>query len=232
MAEQYFGHSALPDWGPYGICRQDRELIGPIRGRTFLEIGAGSGHSLRYILQRGAKRAYGLDFSSTQIVLASTLNRRGLDRNRLQLFHQPMEQRLNIPRVDTVFGIFSLGWSTNLPGTLRLIHSYLRPGGRFVFSWEHGMFQHVEFERRLIVQSSYFSEVVVKNKWKDQYAIHIQFPTTASWFELLQSAGFTIDRYLEPESHIFDRRSQDSWRHFSKVKALNVPMAVVFQCHR
>lgn len=231
LAERYFGHSALPDWGPYGIGRNDRRLIGPISGKTFLEVGCGSGHSLRYLLHHGARHVYGLDFSRTQIRFAEQLNQKFLKTKKLTLFHQPMENKIKIPRVDTVFAIFSLGWSINIPQTLKLIHLYLKTGGRFVFSWEHAMFQHVEYNRQLVVTSSYFHESVKKG-WKDTYDIQANFPTTASWFTYLQNAGFQIVQYLEPKPKLFDRQSLDPSHHFSKIKALAVPMAVVFECRK
>lgn len=41
---------------------------------------------------------------------------------------------------DLVISIYALGWTTDLPATLALIARYLRPGGCFVFSWEHPVY--------------------------------------------------------------------------------------------
>ncbi len=47
-----------------------------------------------------------------------------------------MEEEVDIPKgyFDIVYSIYALGWTSDLRKTLELIHSYVKPGGRFVFS--------------------------------------------------------------------------------------------------
>ncbi|MEK7669282.1 MAG: class I SAM-dependent methyltransferase [Patescibacteria group bacterium] len=78
VAEQFFSHSALPIWGPFNIGK-NTDLIGSIKGKTFLDIGFGSGHSIKYLIERGAKKVYGVDISNAQFQFASKLNKKHVE---------------------------------------------------------------------------------------------------------------------------------------------------------
>lgn len=68
----------MPVWGPFGIG-DDLNLIPHIEGQTFLEIGCGSGRSIKYLIERGAKKVYGLDVSSVQLEEATRFNKQAID---------------------------------------------------------------------------------------------------------------------------------------------------------
>ena len=93
-----------------------------------LELGCGSGHSLRYLAERGACELWGLDLSPVQIAFAEETLRPFVER--VRLVESPMEVNPGIPLgiLDLVFSIYGLGWTTDLPGTLALVVDYLRPG--------------------------------------------------------------------------------------------------------
>ena len=54
---------------------------------------------------------------------------------------------MDIPKeyFDIVYSIYALGWTSNLRKTLELIYSYLKPGGSFIFSWEHPVYSNLQY---------------------------------------------------------------------------------------
>ena len=82
-----------------------------------LELGCGSGHSLRYLAERGARELWGVDLSPVQIAFAEETLRPFASRCRL--FESPMEMNPGIPAgyFDLVFSIWGMGW-TEAEGSL------------------------------------------------------------------------------------------------------------------
>ncbi|MDH5442631.1 MAG: class I SAM-dependent methyltransferase [Candidatus Nomurabacteria bacterium] len=62
VADLFIDASALPVWGPFGVGK-DLDLISEIKNKIFLEIGCGSGRSIKYLTDKGAKKVYGVDIS-------------------------------------------------------------------------------------------------------------------------------------------------------------------------
>lgn len=140
IAARFHGRDALPGYGPLAPTEETLRLLDAVAGTRVLELGCGSGHSLRYLAERGAAELWGLDLSPVQIAFADEVLRPFA--SRVRLFASPMEDDPGLPAgyFDLVISIYALGWTTDLPGTLARIASYLRPGGCFVFSWEHPVY--------------------------------------------------------------------------------------------
>ena len=66
VAHEFFDACALPLWGPFGIG-DDLKLIPEIKNNTFLEVACASGRSIKYLLDNGVRKVYGLDLSGTQL---------------------------------------------------------------------------------------------------------------------------------------------------------------------
>lgn len=73
MADSWFGTTALPVYGVQFITEKDLNLFGDVKGKKLLEIGCGSGHSLKYHAENGAAELWGLDMSTSQIQNAGKL---------------------------------------------------------------------------------------------------------------------------------------------------------------
>lgn len=136
-ADLWFGTTALPE---YGVCfptEDDLHLFGDVSGKSMLEICCGSGHSLLYNANRGAKELWGVDISQKQLENASKL----LADNgcSAKLICAKMEDELDVPKgyFDYVYSIYGIGWTTDLQGTFDKIASYLKKDGIFIFSWHH-----------------------------------------------------------------------------------------------
>ncbi|HEV7589632.1 MAG TPA: class I SAM-dependent methyltransferase [Longimicrobium sp.] len=121
VAPRFYGGTALPSYGPLAPTEETLGLLGPLGGTRVLEVGCGSGHSLRSLCEHGAAEAWGLDLSPAQVAFAAEVLRPFGPR--VRLFESPMEVDPGIPAgyFDLVVSIYALGWTTDLPATLALV---------------------------------------------------------------------------------------------------------------
>ncbi|MBU8769800.1 class I SAM-dependent methyltransferase [Cytobacillus oceanisediminis] len=231
-AERFYGRNPLPEYGPLAPTEDDLQLFGDVRSLKMLEIGCGSGHSLKYLDQRGAGELWGLDLSSRQIKSAKELLVNSF--SRVKLIESPMEQNPGIPAdyFDFVFSIYAIGWTTNLDCTLKNIHHYLKSGGVFIFSWEHPMYNRIKAENgELIMDKSYHEEGSYQHiAWK-QPAIMQQYKLS-TYINLLIKNGFAIERVIEDASLTEEdvQRHSNRWYSYEKTKA--VPAAFIIKCRK
>jgi SAM-dependent methyltransferase len=198
IAAKFYGKAALPRYGPLAQSETDLKLLGDVRGARVLEIGCGSGHSLLYLAQQGASEVWGLDFSPAQIEFASSL----LKDNDLtpQLFESPMEENPGIPRdyVDLVISIYALGWTVDLARTLNHIHSYLKPNGYLIFSWEHPAFSCIDYKdgQFVAVRSYHDEDFALRDSWIGAPFVRSQ-RKLSTYINGLIDAGLVIERVVE-----------------------------------
>src|SRR5687768_13426517 len=95
VAPSFHGGTALPEYGPLAPTEDRLRLLEPTPDLRALELGCGSGHSLRYLAERGARELWGVDLSPVQIAFAKeTLQ---AYTTRCRLFESPMEVNPGIP---------------------------------------------------------------------------------------------------------------------------------------
>jgi SAM-dependent methyltransferase len=226
---------ALPLWGRFGIGTSFPDLIGPVEGRTFVEIGCGSGHSIRYLITRGAQHVTGIDFSATQIALARETNTEAIAAGRVTLIQAAMEQPQDVRAVDTVFSVFALGWTVDPDRTFANVYRYLKPGGRFVWSWQHPFWECAAFDgQQITVPYSYFDEGRnVLDGYPEWGSAQIPMRSVSTWFRHLRGAGFDVVDLLEPEPEDFERLPALSDYPTSRsAKAARVPYLMIVVCEK
>ncbi|HEY5587861.1 MAG TPA: class I SAM-dependent methyltransferase [Candidatus Paceibacterota bacterium] len=235
VADQFAEASALPVWGPFGVG-DDLNLITDITNKTFLEIGCGSGRSIKYLNENGAKKVYGLDISSVQLEEASKFNNDDLAKGKVEFIKGRMEDKLNIEPIDIIFSVYAIGWTSNPENTLKNIYSYLKPGGQFIWSWDHTIFSDIVYkDGEFCIKYSYHEEnlITIKN-WKNTQGLdaYITYRKTSTWFKLLRDAGFEIVGYYEPEPKNIEWGSNNPERYYSIQKAEKIPATFIFVCKK
>ena len=159
IADSFFGVTALPVYGCLCPTEDELHLFPDLSGKKVLDIGCGSGHSLKWCGDHGAIELWGLDISERQLENAKKLlAENGYDR---KLFCSPMEINPGLPTgsFDVVYSIYAIGWTVDLQKTFDLISVYLKPGGVFIFSWDHPFMHCVDVQdEKLIFSGSYFEQ--------------------------------------------------------------------------
>jgi SAM-dependent methyltransferase len=230
----FIGWCCLPAWGPFEICKDDPSLIGEIKGKIFLEIACGSGHSIKYLLEHGAKKVYALDFSARE------LNKDAIVSGKAEFIHANMESALALPeKVDTAFSVYGIGWTLDPAAVFANVYAQLKPGGKFVWSWDHSMFAGSKVrDEKICVERSYHDEKeferLAASTGEKVYCVNRK---TSTWFSLLRSAGFSINRYLEPQplninEDIAAISSPAMANYYSPFKAERLPCSIVFECFK
>ena len=72
MGNEVLGATALPAYGAF-ISEEKCQLFGDISEKKLLEIGCGSGESLKYLVKHNPAELWGMDISENQIVKADNL---------------------------------------------------------------------------------------------------------------------------------------------------------------
>lgn len=198
VAPQFHGGTALPEYGPLAPTEDSLGLLDPETDPCALELGCGSGHSLRYLAERGARELWGVDLSPVQIAFAEETLRPFA--SRVRLFESAMELNPGIPsdHFDLVFSIYGLGWTTDLPTTMGLVVRYLRPGGSFIASWEHPVYGCLEWNgRQYTVSEPYFTEGPREHaSWKG-VPIVIHRRTLSTFVREIILAGLRLEALVE-----------------------------------
>lgn len=222
VADQFIEASSLPVWGPFGVG-DDLNLMPEIKDKIFLEIACGSGRSIKYLNDNGAKRVYGMDISQIQIDEATHYNKNAFKEGKVSLIKSAMENKFEIEPVDVVFSVYGIGWTVEPENTLKNIFSYLKPEGLFIWSWDHTFFSDIAYkDNDFFVKYSYHEEnlTTIKN-WRNKQGVnaHITYRKTSTWFNLLLEAGFEIIGYYEPKPKNNEWGSEDPEKYYSIEKA-------------
>ncbi|MBM7837381.1 ubiquinone/menaquinone biosynthesis C-methylase UbiE [Alkalihalobacillus xiaoxiensis] len=231
----YNGMDALPHYGPFSQTEDELKLFDLIKGKTILDICCGSRHSLLYMKNHGAKELWGLDFSEEQIANATKL----LDGFETTLLCTPMEQNSGIPtnHFDIVYSIYAIGWTFDLQQTLSRIYSYLKPGGSFIFSWDHPLYSHLQVKGDQIqLFDSYQLEGsrTYPNFKGTGATMTIPIRKMSTYINALINSGFSIEQVIEPtvSSHLKNEEGVASERYYSLFKAKQVPTTMIIKARK
>jgi SAM-dependent methyltransferase len=198
VAPKFHGGTALPEYGPLAPTEDTLGLLDRKTDLCALELGCGSGHSLRYLAERGAKELWGLDLSPVQVAFAEETLRPFA--GRVRLFESAMEVNPGIPseHFDLVFSIYGLGLTTDLQATMERVASYLKPGGCFIVSGEHPVYGCLEWNgEKYTISESYFTEGPREHaSWKG-VPIVIHRRTLSTFVRETIHAGLQIEALVE-----------------------------------
>lgn len=241
-ADQWFGTTALPEYGVQFPTEDKLHLFGDVAGKRLLEICCGSGHSLKYHADRGAAELWGVDFSERQLKNAETyLNQNGYA---AKLICAPMEAELPLPEnyFDFVYSIYGIGWTTDLEGTFRKIAAALKKDGSFIFSWHHTLFycvspfgetwwnpterRTVTENERLIFSRSYFDEAPFVMP-VDGSEIILRNRKISTYVNALSKTGFAIEQMVEEN----DQSVTDNGTVKDK-QAKMIPLSICFKARK
>jgi hypothetical protein len=148
-----------------------------------------------------------------------------------------MEVNPGIPsgHFDLVFSIWGLGWTTDLPATMALVASYLRPGGCFLLSGEHPAYGCLEWDgRHYVVADPYCTEGPREHaSWKG-VPIVIQRRTLGTFVTQVVRTGLTIEALVEGafNADLATEAHADPARWYSAARARLMPTTFIIKARK
>lgn len=249
IADSFFGVTALPDYGCFIPNEDELHLFPSLVGKNVLDIGCGSGHSLKWCGDNGATELWGLDISSKQIENATEYL--ACNGYKPKLFNAPMEENPRIPEnyFDVVYSVYAIGWTVDIQTTFNLISSYLKKDGIFIFSWDHPFMHCIEaVDNQLIFSGSYFedapftfkknvNEPANRNKpdldKEKGFKLTLYNRRLSDYVNALAQAGFAVERIVEEsDKDSLKKDSAFSSRYYSQFRAKKFPQSIVFKARK
>lgn len=233
IADDWFGTTALPTYGCHIPDENSLNLFGEVKGKKVLDIGCGSGHSLKFMGDKGAAELWGLDMSSKQIENAGNfLKECGYHPG---LYTSPMELDPGLPGnyFDIVYSIYAIGWTMDLQGTFQLIASYLKKDGIFIFSWDHPFMHCVDVvENQLLFSCCYFEEELFTFQ-KGGHPVSLYNRKMSDYINALARAGFCVEQLVEEtDKELFTKEHEFSSAYYAPCKAVRFPLSFVLKARK
>ena len=233
IADDWFGTTALPAYGVMIPNEDQLGLFGEIAGKCVLDIGCGSGHSLKYHGDHGAAELWGLDISTKQIENAQgVLNESGYNPN---LFVSPMEENPGIPTgyFDIVYSVYAIGWTVDMEKTIALMASYLKKDGILVFSWDHPFMHCVDIEGEQVIFSGSYFEKEPFSFEKGGNPVTLYNRRLSDYINALAKAGFMVEQLIEEtDQDALEREGAFRSNYYSPIKARKFPLSFVLKARK
>lgn len=233
LADSFFGMTALPTYGCFIPNENELNLFGDIKGLKILDIGCGSGHSLKWCGDNGASELWGLDLSNKQIVNATKYLR--INGYNPKLFNQSMEDNFNIPKLyfDIVCSIYAVGWTVDIRKTFSNVSSYLKRDGIFIFSWEHPFLRYIEAKDNKLVFTGDYNKEDLFCFQKDGQPISFYIRKMSTYINTLADYGFKIEKVIEQtDKETLSKDCEFSSKYYSDYKAKKLPLSFIIKARK
>lgn len=233
MADSWFGTTALPAYGCLIPTEDELRLFPDLCGKRVLDIGCGSGHSLKWCVVHGAVELWGLDLSTRQIENARQfLTESGYAPT---LFNAPMESDCGLPTeyFDVVYSIYAIGWTVDLQTTFHNIASYLKKDGVFLFSWDHPLMHCVDVQDGQVIFNGCYLDDDVFSYIQRGNPVTIQNRKLSTYINALAKAGFMVEQLIEEtDDETLARPAEFSSGYYTPYKAKKFPLSFVIKARK
>jgi SAM-dependent methyltransferase len=215
-------------WCPEGVREADARLLGDVRGRRVLELGAGAAAGARWLDGQGAD-VVAVDLSAGMLRHA----RAAAGRSGVRV---PLVQAdaLALPFANRAFDVVCTAFGAvpfvaDSGAVMREVARVLRPGGRWVFSITHPMrwvFLDDPGDAGLTAVHSYFD----RRPYVEQDAAGVptyveQHRTLGDRVRELVAAGFVLRDLVEPE---WPEGHEQVWGQWSPLRGRLFPGTAIF----
>lgn len=235
MADSWFGTTALPTYGCYIPNENELHLFPDLAEKKVLDIGCGSGHSLRFCGEHGTKELWGIDLSEKQIQNAQKyLTGCGYTP---KLFTTPMEADIGLPKnyFDVVYSIYAIGWTTDLSATIQNVASYLKKDGIFIFSWDHPFMHCLSSDpetQNLIFDGTYTMDEEFSFLLRGQ-PVTLKNRRISTYINALADAGFAVEKLVEEtRKETLEKASEFSSQYYAEWRAKKLPLSFIIKARK
>lgn len=215
-------------WCPEGLREADVHLLGDVRGKKILELGAGAAAGTRWLDGQGAD-AVAMDLSAGMLRHA----REAADRSGVRV---PLVQAdaLALPFADEAFDIVytafgAIPFVADSGAAMREVARVLRPGGSWVFSITHPMrwiFWDEPGEDGLVARNSYFDRTPYVETDEQGVPTYVeQHRTLGDRIRELVAAGFVLRDLIEPQ---WPAGHEQIWGQWSPLRGRLFPGTAIF----
>jgi SAM-dependent methyltransferase len=201
-------------YGPISPGELELKLLGNVKGKRVLEIGCGGGQNTIVLAKWGAKSA-GLDISKEQIKYARKLAKKN---NVTAPFYVGNMENLSMFKNESfniVLSSHAIGYAEDPKQVFQEVFRVLQRNGLFVFCVSHPITvkgRKVRYGGRTMWGlGNYFDRRRRMWTWKmggktaKFYGYH---RILQDYFDWLVSAGFSVERVLEPEPYPLNRMTE------------------------
>jgi len=215
-------------WCPERVREADARLLGEVRGKRVLEVGAGAAQCSRWLAAQGAT-AIGIDISAAQLRHARTLDERAAVRSTLV-----MADAQRLPFADESFDLACSAYGAvpfveDSQAVMTEVARVLRSGARWVFAVTHPIrwcFLDDPGEGGLTAKTSYFDRLPYVEQDEDGTPTYVEHHRTiGDRIREITAAGLVVDDLIEPE---WPADHDRTWGQWSKLRGELIPGTAIF----
>ncbi|MEJ2267503.1 MAG: class I SAM-dependent methyltransferase [Nanoarchaeota archaeon] len=226
--------SQVPVGITYGPCMPTEEklkLLGNLKGKNVLEIGCGGAQCGIGFAKEGSK-VIGIDLSEEQLKYARNLSEQ--HNVKIELLQGDIKnlKQIKSNTQDIVFSAWALFYVDDLEKCFKEVYRVLKKKGIFVFSTIHPFWKVIE-SKSLKTKRSYYDTGKYENP--DNRGLYVCYTNTISnIFNNLISAGFLVEKILEPDQRINDKyTSKEIVPEDYKREAMKfIPRTIIFKTRK
>ncbi|WP_307872599.1 class I SAM-dependent methyltransferase [Paractinoplanes ovalisporus] len=215
-------------WCPEGLREADARLLGDVRGKRVLELGAGAAAGARWLDGQGAE--------VTALDLSAGMLRHAREAGARTGVRVPLVQAdaLALPFADSVFDIVctafgAIPFVADSGAAMREVARVLRTGGTWVFSITHPMrwiFWDEPDETGLVARNSYFDRTPYVERDDTGVPTYVeQHRTLGDRVRELVAAGFVLRDLIEPD---WPAGHEETWGQWSPLRGRLFPGTAIF----
>jgi SAM-dependent methyltransferase len=219
-------------YGPFMPSEAELRLLGDVAGQRILELGCGGGQCSIAFARQGAL-ATGIDLSDEQIAFARRLAAQHGVSVAFEQGDAADLSRFAEASFDAVFSAYALHYVPAIEQCLAGVSRALAPGGLFVFSLDHPLravfWDEEADEDSLLAVRPYWRRGAIEWQWTGGGPAMRSFHrTVGDWVDLLNAAGLSVQRILEPQPQL-DNAEQISWAGSYDLEMVRlIPHTVIF----
>lgn len=232
VADEWFGSTALPNYAPNMATEETLKLFGDLQGKKVLDICCGSGHSMKYMVEKKAGEVWGLDLSDQQLKNAKHhFKELGYEGH---FYQSPMEENPGIPEnyFDVVYSIYGLGWTTDLNKTIVQMSKYLKKDGIYIFSWDHPMLSCMDVvDGDIHLVKPYYDKDRLTFPEPHDYMKFGKF-MISDYINALSQAGMCVEQMIERPAEALFEKEHDLVKHYAKGKSVMYPLSFIIKSRK